>query len=151
MLRQVRAREILLGLRHRRSAETTNRRRRRSGVQGVVAALTEVLNYELPSDDAYFACLALGRTDDDVDVSSEARQHPKEALSGESAQLARDNERDLRGRVTHDVRGFCLREFLIVQDLRNFLGENFLGDHRLGDRPRATLFCSGHGSVGKSE
>ena len=42
----------------------------------------------------------------------------------------------------------CVR-FLIVQDLRNFLGENFLGDHRLGDRPRATLFCSGHGPLGK--
>ena len=104
----------------------------------------------LPSDDADFACLTLGRTNDDIDVSSETRQHAEKALGGKSAQLARDDERDLRRSVAHDVRGFSLRQFLILQDLRDFFGENFLGDHRLGDRPRAALrFSSGHGLLGK--
>jgi hypothetical protein len=120
------------------------------GWQGVVAALTEDFNcVNLPSDDADFACLTLGRTNDDIDVSSEARQHAEKTLGGKSAQLARDDERDLRRSVAHDVRGFSLRKFLIIQDLRNFFGENFLGDHRLGDRPRAALrFSSGHGLLG---
>ena len=107
---------------------------------------------DLLSNDADFTRLAFRGANYDIDVASETGEHTEKALGRKPAQLACDDQRDLRRRIAHDVRRFGLCKLLILENARNFLGEDILRDDRFRNRPGAAKrFGSCHGSLGEME